>query len=319
MPEEPKDKTPKGAGEKDAKPKGGGGGKDTINRKRMAADYGFALAFMNSDPELKKLFNQAVKQTWTSEMFVAKLRASKWFEQNSASVRNAIMQETSDPATYGSNVDQMYATVRDTYGSLFGAEGLDDKQLRAWAETAHRMGWSEAQLVDRIVKGVDFEKTLRSNALGGQAAEVKGQIDQLVSAYGVNLGDNWKANQVSKIMEGGDTAEGVRQRVQELAMREYSAFADRIQAGETVMDIADPYMQKMADMLELNPYDVDLKNDLIQKAMKQQSPDGKPAAMDLYTFEKEVRADNRWQYTANARKEVSGLTESILRSFGLTA
>lgn len=292
---------------------------DKINRQEMAANFGFALAFLNSDAELKKLFNQAVKNTWTPQMFVARLRNTDWFQKNSAPVRNAIMQETADPATFEANVDQMFATVRDSYGSMFGQAGMSDKQMRTWAETAHRMGWSESQLVDRMAESIDYRKMLRRKQLGGSAAEMSGQLDEMLRNYGVKMGDNWKANQISKIMSGNDTAGGVQQRIREMSMREYKAFADRIEAGESVMDIADPYMSKMADLLELNPADVDLQNDLIQKALKVQTPDGEPAAMDLYSFEKEVRADQRWQYTKNARQEVTGVTERLLRNFGVLA
>lgn len=296
---------------------------DKIDKQTMATRYGFALAFMNSDPELKKLFNNAVKGTWTAEKFIAALRNTKWFQTHSANVRNAIMQETSDPATYQANVDQMHATVKDTWGALFGqgvaGKMLGDKQLRAWAETAHRMGWSEAQLIDKMTQGINYQKLLKRDQLGGRAAEIEGQLNALEEQYGVKVGKNWKARQLEKLMEGGDTITGVQQRLRDLAMHEYKAFADRIAAGETVMDIADPYIQRAADLLEMNPNDVGLNNKLIQKALKQQTKDGKPAAMDLHAFEDFVRKDKRWQYTDNAREQVSSLTANLLRSFGLIA
>ena len=318
----PEDKNkPKGGAEKpdskDGKKNKGNGGKDGINRQVMAANYGFALAFMNSDPELKKLFNQAVKNTWAADKFIARLRNTDWFKSKSAEVRNAILQEKADPASYEANIEQMYATVSDTYGQMFGDNGVDEATMRKWAKLAHRMGWSESQLVDRMTEGVDYQKLLNSDRLGGSAAEMRSQVSTLLQNYGIKMGEQWQASQLERLVEGNDTVEGLQGRVQELAMREYKAFADRIAGGETVMDIANPYMAKMADLLELNPFDVDLQNDLIQKALKQQTPDGQPAAMDLYTFEKEVRKDNRWQYTQNARKEVGDVTSELLRSFGV--
>lgn len=289
-----------------------------IDRRTMAQQYGFALAFMNSNPELKRLFNQAVAQTWTPDKFVSQLRNTKWFKNHSATVRNAILQETSDPATFQASLDQMSSTVRDTYGSMFGAD-MDDKQLQKWSRLAVRMGWSQAELVDRISSSVDYEKMLKKDSLGGTAAETKAQLDSLAANYGLKLGDQWKARQLSAIMSGDDTAAGVQQKVQEMAMREYKAFADRIAAGETVTEIADPYVSKYAELLEQNPNGVKLDDDLIQRAMKQQGPDGKPAAMDLYTFEKEVRKDNRWQYTQNARQEVANVTSDLMRQFGVMA
>lgn len=292
---------------------------DKIDKERMAANFGFALSFMKSDPELWKLFNRAVKQTWTADRFVAKLRNTDWFKKHSASVRNAIMQETSDPATYQANVNQMFATVKNAWGAMFGAGSMDQKDMRAWAETAHRMGWSEAQLIDRMTQGVNFRKTLRSRTLGGAAAELEGQVTALVKAYGVDLGSNWRATQIARIVRGDDTIEGVQQRVRELAMREYKAFADAIASGQTVAEIADPYVQKMAGLLEMNPADISIDNKMIQNALKQRTQDGKPAAMDFADFADAVRKDHRWQYTDNAREEMASVVANLAQSFGAMA
>lgn len=292
---------------------------DSIDRQEMAQNFGFALAFFHSNDELWKLFNQAVKQTWTADRFVARLRGTDWFKKHSASVRNAIMQQTSDPATYHATVDQMFSTVKDAWGSMFGRAGMDNKELRSWAETAHRMGWSQAQLLDHMTSSMNFRKTLRSKQLGGAAAETEGQVRALAQAYGVDLGAQWRANQVKRIVKGDDTIEGVQNRVRELAMREYKAFADSIAGGQTVQDIADPYVQKMASLLELNPSDIGVDNKMIQKALKQRTADGKPAAMDLTDFEDLVRQDHRWQYTDNARQEVSGVVAQLAQAFGTLA
>ena len=295
------------------------GSQPKIDRRTMAQNYGFALAFMNSDPELKRLFNKAVAQTWAPDKFVAQLRNTKWFKKNSAAVRNAILQESSDPATFQASLDQMGATVRDTYGSMFGDDAMNEKQMDRWARMAVRMGWSQAELVDKISSSVNYQKMLKQDALGGSAAEVKAQLDSLSSNYGVKLGDQWKARQLASVMSGDETVASIQTKVQEMAMREYKAFADRIAGGETVTEIADPYVSRYAELLELNPNSVGVDDDLIQRALKQTGPDGKAASMDLYTFEKELRKDTRWQYTKNAKQEVSNVTSDLLRSFGLVS
>ena len=292
---------------------------DNIDRQEMAQNYGFALAFFKSNDELWHLFNQAIKQTWTADRFIARLRGTDWFKKHSASVRNAIMQQTSDPATYQAAVDQMYATVKDAYGAMFGRAGMDHKQLMAWAETAHRLGWSQAQLMDHITESMNMKKMLRNKQLGGSAGELEGQLRALTSAFGVDLGNKWRAAQAARILRGDDTIEGVQSRVRELAMREYKAFADAIAGGQTVQDIASPYIQKMADLLEMNPDDININNKLIQKALKQRTADGKPAAMDLTDFADLVRKDNRWQYTDNARQEMSSVVADVARAFGSLA
>lgn len=292
---------------------------DKLDREQLAASYGFALEFMKSDPELMKVFQQAVRGSWDTNRFIAKLRNTDWFQTNSASVRNAILQQTADPKTYQASVNQMYSTVRDTYGSMFGTSLMSNKQMRAWAETAHRMGWSEAQLNDRITGSLNFRKLMRKRDLGGQAAQMEQQIQQLETAYGVKLGNQWRARQLERVMKGDDTIDGVASRLREISMREYQAWSSQLASGQTIQDIAEPYIQRMADLLELNPADVTLFDNKIQNALKQTSKDGKPAAMDLNSFADEVRKDRRWQYTDNAREQMSAIVADLGRSFGMVS
>lgn len=291
--------------------------KDTISNQQMAADYGFALAFINSDSELKSLFRRAVKNTWDVNMFTARLRATKWFRHHSASVRNAIMQKTSDPATYRENLNKMRAQVNDVWGKAYGKGAISQRQLNAWAETAYRMGWSEEQLLDRMGAGLKFQTLMKQKKLGGTAAETSQQIDQLARQYGVWVGAGWKAQQLKRVMIGNDTANGIEYRIKEMAKARYKAFADRIEAGQTVMEIADPYVQQMADLLELNPGEVDIKSSMIQRALTARNQDGVSIPMDLNDFADTVRKDARWQYTDNAREQAVNMTSNILRSFGL--
>lgn len=287
-------------------------------REDLARQYGFVQAFFDADPELKKLFNQAVRNTWTPERFTAELRDSKWFKKNAVSVRNALVQKTADPGTYKSRITQLVSTIRDTWGSTFGSLPPEG-EVRRWAETAYVMGWSEAQVMDHMTKGMNFQKALKSKRLGGTAAETKTQLESLGRAYGLNLGNQYIANQVQKIVRGDDTLEGVATRIKDWAKREYSAFAAEIDGGATIQDIATPYINTMADLLELNPETLHPRMNMIQRALKTTDQDGRPRAMSLSEFEQELRRDHRWQYTNNAREQAMGVTQNLLKSFGLVA
>lgn len=291
-------------------------------RERLSRQYGFVQAFFDTDPDLKALFSKAVRNTWTPERFIAELRDSKWFRKNAVTVRNALVQKTADPATYNQRINQLTATLRDTWGSNFGGtlrSVLDKGELRQWAETAYMMGWNEAQVMDHMTKSINFTKLMRNKRLGGSAAEMKNQIEALGRAYGLNPGNGYIGQQVEKIISGRDTMEGTALRLKEWAKRQYAAFADELDGGATVADIAEPYMQRMADLLELNPETLHARERTIQKALRATDKNGKPAAMSLTDFEDMVRKDKRWQYTDNAREQTMGITEGLLRDFGLLA
>ena len=62
-----------------------------LDEKTLATQYGWAASLLNSNPELKALFHQAVLGTWTEPKFGAELRNTHWFRSQSASTRSMLI------------------------------------------------------------------------------------------------------------------------------------------------------------------------------------------------------------------------------------
>ncbi len=77
--------------------------------------------------------------------------------------------------------------------------------------------------------------------------------------------------------------------------------------------IYSPYRNLMASILELNPDSIDLKDPTLRSAI------GPDREMPIYDFEKALRKDYRWQYTDNAKRDVSNVALKVLRDFGFQA
>ena len=77
--------------------------------------------------------------------------------------------------------------------------------------------------------------------------------------------------------------------------------------------IYSPYRNLMASILELNPDSIDLKDPTLRSAI------GPDKEMPIYDFEKALRKDYRWQYTDNAKRDVSNVALKVLRDFGFQA
>ncbi|MGH3628781.1 MAG: hypothetical protein ACRDRL_15275, partial [Sciscionella sp.] len=286
-------------------------------RKEMAEDYGFALAFMNSNKEIKHLFNKAVGQTWTAEKFTAELRGTAWFKHHSASVRNAIVQKTSDPSTWHANLEQKSADVRDEWGKLFGGTPLATKRVRRLANTALMMGWDDSQLLNHMTSGLNWARELSNKSLGGTAAQYKDQIMQLQADYGLNLGNHWINGNVKNILEGNNSVDTLQHQVIEHAKKRYSAFASELNSGHTIREVADPYVQQMATTLEMDPDSINVKDHLIQRALTYKGTDVKPSPMTLTSFNNILRNDHRWQYTANAKQDAANALSTLGKAWGL--
>lgn len=291
-----------------------------LNDKEMAEEYGFALAFLRHDPELKNLFERAVKKTWTSQKFVAQLKETKWFRHNSATMRQSMVLKYTDPATYNDRVQETRQKINDMSGQMLGMK-LGGKQRQRLAVMAVNFGWTEEQVVNQIVDSVNMRKQFHRKNLGGDAALLRSQIRAAAQSFGVNPRDRWMADQMEHILTGNETIEGVTSQLQEWSARRYTAFADEIRGGKTVADIAEPYRQTMAELLEMNPDRIELDKGLVHKALTWSGKDkhGHRINMSLSDFADKVRSDERWLFTENAKEQANAVANDLMKSWGVLA
>ena len=79
--------------------------------------------------------------------------------------------------------------------------------------------------------------------------------------------------------------------------------------GTNLDTIYAPYKKTMAALLELDPNSIELNDTTLQTAIGDKE-------LPIYEFRKLLKKDPRWQYTNNAREEVSNKVLRVLRDFG---
>ena len=79
--------------------------------------------------------------------------------------------------------------------------------------------------------------------------------------------------------------------------------------GTDLNTIYSPYKRTMAALLELDPESIDLDDTTLQTAITDRE-------LPIYEFRKILKKDPRWQYTNNAREEVSNKVLRVLQDFG---
>ena len=79
--------------------------------------------------------------------------------------------------------------------------------------------------------------------------------------------------------------------------------------GTDLNTIYSPYKRTMAALLELDPESIDLNDTTLQTAITDRE-------LPIYEFRKILKKDPRWQYTNNAREEVSNKVLRVLQDFG---
>lgn len=292
---------------------GGSSGGTTYSAAELAENYGYVIALMNSNPELKKLFDKATKGQWTTEKFQAELRDTKWFKTRSKTEREYLIKMYGDPATAKQEMAQAQLKVAQMAKQM-GVTGpaLAGTNMKALAYKVVALGWTDAQV--RFYLG-------RYVAIGDSRTGEAGELEDQLREYAYNMGvapsdaqfDTW----VRDAAKGVGTQQDAEDAIRKLAKSHYSAFAKQIDSGQSVADIASPYMQSMAQLLELPQGSVNLFDPTIKKALQYKDAQGTTAIKPLWQFENELRNDERWKKTTNAQNSLMQVAHQVLADFGV--
>ena len=284
-------------------------------QQQLADDYGYQLAFLKSDPELYKVFQQAVAGAWDGTRFVAAVRNTKWYKTHSETYRNNAQLKYTDPATYQKQLAEKTRLLMEQQrqmGSTFSA-----KAIANFAEQALMFGWDDQKIKTTLATGLH----IGSGAEGGSLGEITASLRNIAWRNGVNVSNGYIENWAKRISSGYATMENATQAVRKMGASLAPGFKKELDGGMDLYDIASPYMQSMAKILEMSPSSVSLFDPTIRKALAGSKSDkgGDVTTVPLYEFERQLKADPRWLKTKNAQDDLMGITHGLLQSFGLSA
>lgn len=279
-------------------------------------EYGFVGQLANSNPELRRILTRAAAGNWSADEFSRAVQDSTWWRNSADAVKQYQILKVTKPGEFAEQRGQLVQKIR-TIAAEMGV-GLGEgrgSQLGVLVKMAQLHGWDEATLRQHIghqLKGA-------TATFGGQAGEVQQQIRQIYydmgvpySSYSVNLS-------VRHVLEGRGTVQGVQANVAAAAKSRFPALAAQIDAGMTVRQIADPYLQTTAQLLEVAPDTVTLQDSLVRQGLSQRDEKGQLGLMPLWQYEQKVKSDPRWDKTKNARQDYAAMARQIGRDWGFTS
>ena len=283
--------------------------------QQHAEEYGYQLAFLKSDPELYKIFQQAMKGEWDATKFVAAVKNSNWYKTHGETYRTNLAQKTTDPASWKQKVLGQQASVMDLARAM-GAD-LSPKALAKLSDDSLMFGWNDAQTRNALAQQIITTGK-------GQHGEAGTNVTSIMeSAYrnGISITRDWANQFAAKIASGDYTLDDAKHKIRTMAQSLAPGFAKELEGGMDLYDIATPYMQSMAQTLELNPSEVDLFDPTIRKAMSTGTPDAKgqpqPGSTPLWQFEQGLRQDQRYMKTQKAQDTTMNVGRQVLQDMGL--
>lgn len=185
------------------------------------------------------------------------------------------------------------------------AQGLqvDDATL----ENYYKNGIDDLTIFDELSSGV------KAGTAQGATADALAQLRTIARANGFNFdkdfalqADSW-LQQIAKGKPIDDFARLIRAQAKLGLPEKVGALLDQ---GLDLANVYAPYRNAMASLLELSPDSINLDDPLLRSAY------GPDKEMSVYDFKRAIRKDSRWQYTDNAREEVSNIALNVLRDFG---
>lgn len=300
---------------------GGGGGSAGVDpgqpksRGETAEDYGYVESLFDAVPELKKKFDQAVKGGWSTEKFQAAIRDTHWWKTHSQSERDYLTKTYGDPASAKQAYKQAYTHVQQLAATL-GMQPNDatKKLLNAMAYNVAARGWTDDQLRFELGKKVYFD----GDNWNGQGGEEQQKLHDYAYSMGVTMSGTWYASSSRNIIRGAGSEQEYLSAIRKQAKSLFPQWSKQIDGGQTVADIANPYLTTMSQILELPGGSINLFDPLIKKALQFKDPKtGEGTAKPLWQFENELRSDPRWNKTQNAQDSMMQVAHKVLSDFGL--
>jgi hypothetical protein len=301
----------------------------TVDRDKKTGELG----------QLGKLLLEAVENGLTNEQFLDKARLTDWWQSNSGSVRERIIDLNKYKELQGKGLDVsksdfgMYQTdkmrqVKARAKALAGIT-LDDAAAQKIVEDIYNGFLDNDPLaIDRLIipyvsKSTNLYGQGAVTGFGGEALQVQQSLASIAKANGLSvadilpklggtaLGKDAEQNAIQEILSGNVDLNTLLSNARQIAAQGQPEYVrNLLGSGYNLEDIYAPYKKTMASVLELDPEQIDLNDNSLRMAINEKGD------MNIYDYKKALRQDSRWQYTGQAKESVATAALGVLRDFG---
>ena len=301
----------------------------------VAAGQDFALpeTIFNNVPSLKAILDRYVREDWTPDKLRKAIRDDVWYRKNSAEIkaryvqlynyRDLVATGQADGSTdYEKQISTLERQIADKARAMGSGIASDPAALRKAAENMYitNVGIDDAMTTDFIAAAIRPIGSMiagqATSGYSGQALKDYQAIQGVAKANGFSIKDIVPGGQTEQqvlqgIATGSIDPNRLAQDARKLAAQGQPQYVrDLLGQGYNLDQVFAPYRQTMANLLEINADEIDLNDPTLRTAITDKGD------MNVYDFKRTLKADKRWQYTENAKQEVSDAAFKVLRDFG---
>lgn len=283
-----------------------------LTARQLAENYGFAWAFLRHHNDVWNTFQTAITKGYSVDRFKAALQGTNWWKQTTANVRAYQLGVASDPTTWASKQAALSANIAAKAGKM-GAI-VSNKTLQNLSKTALMLGWNDAQVQAHLAT---YVRAVHGVYQGDAASNIDA-LRQMAWKNGLRVSSTALGGWAKNIASGKQTIDYYRQYTRQQAKALAPSFSKELDAGMDLSDIADPYIQHKADILQVDPASIDLYDNDIRQALSAKDAKGNPTSMSLWEFEQNMRNKPEYLKTDAARDGAYSIAHKVLNDFGFT-
>jgi hypothetical protein len=238
--------------------------------------------------------------------------------------RDLVATGQADGSTdYEKQISTLERQIADKARQVGSGIASDPAALRKAAENMYitNVGIDDAMTTDFIAAAIrPIGSTIGGVATEGYSGQALADYQELVKTAknnGFKISDILPggANErqvLAGIASGKIDINRIKQDARKLAAQGQPQYVrDLLSQGYNLDQVFQPYRQTMANILEIGDSDqIDLNDPILRMAITDKGD------MNLFDFKKVLRQDERWQYTAQAKEDVSTAAFQVLRDFG---
>jgi hypothetical protein len=302
----------------------------------VQADYSLPDIIFSNVKSLGTILDKYVNQKINIDQFRQEIAKDPWYRQNSAEIKARYLQKfnfqdlvNTGNAKGTTDYEQQIAKITNNLirKSREIGSAIDEGQAKLIAEDLyiHNQDTDDAVVTRRLVSGIrpmagmvggrlteDYSGLALQNYQGLQAiAKRNGFRIEDILPRGVDGKPATAQETLQRLALGEIDPTRLEQDVRKLAAIGQPQFVrDLLGQGIDLDEIYSPYRKTMARILELDEGQIDLTDPTLRMGINDKGD------VNLYDYSKALRQDSRWQYTGNAREEVSDAALTVLRNFG---
>ena len=262
------------------------------------------------------------------------IRDDVWYKQNSAEIKQRYIQlynyrdlvktgQAKGATDYEKQIATITRQLENKAREIGSGAASDPEALRRAAENMYITNQSieDPMTIDFLAASIRPISSMiagrPTEGYSGKALADYQSLQSIARGNGFSIKDivpgAMTEQQVLKgIATGTIDINRVAQDARKLAAQGQPQYVrDLLGQGYDLAQVYAPYRQTMANILEIqDPNQIDLNDPTLRMAITDKGD------MNLYDFKKTLRQDNRWQYTSQAKEDVSTAALNVLRDFG---